>query len=137
VEGAKKILVADRNRHVRDFLRRELTAEGYLVLVAKDGREVQEFLQGRTPPDLIILDPEIPFLEVLAAPETPQEDKPRIPMILHFFGEDQVLGTRLAGVVACLEKSADPARLKQLLAEVLGHGGRRPPRDGPEKAEPR
>ena len=35
-----KILIADRNRHVRDFLRRELGAEGYQVEVARDGREV-------------------------------------------------------------------------------------------------
>ena len=34
------ILIADRNRHVREFLRRELMAEDYCVEVAKDGREV-------------------------------------------------------------------------------------------------
>ena len=31
------ILVADKNRNVRDFLRRELSAVGYEVTVAEDG----------------------------------------------------------------------------------------------------
>ena len=51
-----KILIADRNRHVRDFLRRELHAEGYRIEVARDGREVLNHLQGHEPPDLLILD---------------------------------------------------------------------------------
>ena len=58
-----KILLADRNRHVRDLLRRELSAEGYVVEVARDGREVLERLNGDDPPHLLILDLEIPYLD--------------------------------------------------------------------------
>jgi CheY-like chemotaxis protein len=56
-------LIADRNRHVRDFLRRELTAEGYQVEMAADGREVLSRIEGADPPHLLILDLEIPYLD--------------------------------------------------------------------------
>lgn len=123
METAWKILVADRNRHVRDFLRRELAGEGYTVMVAGDGREVRELLKSSPPPDLVILDPEIPFVEVLTGPGPAQTEPLRIPLILHIFGEDQSPGTPLLpGAVAFLEKTADPARLKQVVAEVLRKG---------------
>ena len=50
------ILVADRNPNVRDFLKRELMAEGYRVLQAKDNREVLKRVFSRTPLDLLIFD---------------------------------------------------------------------------------
>lgn len=122
VEAAKKILVADRNRHVREFLRRELAGEGYEILVARDGREVRELLDSPTPLDLIILDPEVPFLEALTDAGSLRSSRPEVPLIIHFFGGDQPPGAVMGGVVACLEKTADPARLKQVVAEVLQKG---------------
>ena len=34
------ILIADRNRNVRNLLQREMTSEGYQVLLAENAREV-------------------------------------------------------------------------------------------------
>lgn len=34
------LLIADRNRNVREFLKRELIAEGYGVKVARNGQEI-------------------------------------------------------------------------------------------------
>jgi DNA-binding response OmpR family regulator len=59
------IFIADRNRHVRDFLRRELAAEGYRVELAKDGREALRMLEVNELPDLLILDLEIPYVSGL------------------------------------------------------------------------
>jgi DNA-binding response OmpR family regulator len=39
VEKEFKILIADRNQHVREFLKRELMAEGYRVGLAKMSRK--------------------------------------------------------------------------------------------------
>ena len=35
-----RILLTDRNRHVRELLRRELETEGYVVAVARDAQEI-------------------------------------------------------------------------------------------------
>ena len=56
------LLITDRNRHVRNFLRRELIAEGYQVEVAADGRDLLRKISLAGPPDLLILDLEIPPL---------------------------------------------------------------------------
>ena len=55
------VLITDRNRHVRNFLRRELTAEGYQVEVAADGRDLLRKISMADPSDLLILDLEIPY----------------------------------------------------------------------------
>jgi len=115
-----RILIADRNRHVREFLRRELTAEGYQVEVAGDGREVLLCLDRETPPDLIILDLEVPYvmeLEVLARLKT---RRPPVPVVIHSCLPESVNhnGSSLATVF--LEKGGDPARLKGVVAEVFG-----------------
>ena len=50
------IMIADRNRNVRELLRRELESEGYQVRLAKDGRQVLRSINSDEPPDLLILD---------------------------------------------------------------------------------
>ena len=54
------ILIADRNPHIREFLRREMMAEGYRARLAKNGREVLRLVYQRGPLDLLILDPDLP-----------------------------------------------------------------------------
>ena len=66
MRNALKILIADRNRHVRDLLHREFAAAGYQVRVAKTGQEVLSICNEEAP-DLFILDSELPFLAELAA----------------------------------------------------------------------
>ena len=58
-----KILIADRNSHVREFLKREMLAEGYIVQLAENGREVLKWTYSREPIDLLILDPDLPDAE--------------------------------------------------------------------------
>ena len=79
VNTSGKILIADRNRHVREFLRRELLAEGYQVEEARDGREILGLLNGGTLPDLLILDLELPFVSELKALELLHEFSRRRP----------------------------------------------------------
>ena len=114
-----KILVADRNRHVRELLRRELAAEGYQVQVARDGHEVGHLLNGAEPPDLVILDPEIPFLEELATLAHFQEQEPSVPLVVYAFAAEYALPRAIPKVAAVLEKKEDTDRLKQVVAEVI------------------
>lgn len=50
------ILIADRNRHVRELLRREFEADGYRVRLARDDRQVLTVINSAEPLDLLILD---------------------------------------------------------------------------------
>jgi DNA-binding NtrC family response regulator len=114
-----KILVTDRNRRVRELLRRELAAEGYRVVVAGDSREVLRLIAGADPPHLLLLDPEILNFSEPQLLEQLQKLYPGLPVIIHtFLLEDFNHWKALHGVVL-LEKKEDIDLLKQVVAEVI------------------
>ena len=115
-----KILIADRNRHVRDLLRRELTAEGYQVEVAKDGREVLSRIDGDDPPQLLILDLEIPYLDEAEVLARLQDRQPPLPVVIHSFLPEYPTNLTLPFPAAFLEKKGDTDQLKTVVAEVIG-----------------
>ena len=114
-----KILIADRNRHVREFLRRELRAEGYRVEVAGDGREVLNLLESDEPPHLLILDLEIPNLDELEIWARLQDRQPTLPVVIHTFLPEYPTRLTFPLAAAFLEKKGDTDHLKGTVAEVL------------------
>ncbi len=114
-----KILIADRNRHVREFLRRELRAEGYRVEVAGDGREVLNLLESLEPPHLLILDLEIPYLDELEIWERLQDRQPPLPVVIHTLLPEDPTRLTVPLAAAFLEKKGDTDHLKAVVAEVL------------------
>jgi len=119
VANTCKILIADRNRNVRDFLRRELTGEGYLVEVARDGREVLARLNGDQPPHLLILDLEIPYLDEAEVWARLKAHQPSLPVIIHTFLPEYPTNLTLPIAAAFLEKKGDTDLLKVVVAEVI------------------
>jgi DNA-binding NtrC family response regulator len=77
------IIVADRNRHVRDFLKREFEADGCLILQAKDEKELLSLIDGATPADLLILDLEVPCFGAADLLEQLNSRKPLLPVVVH------------------------------------------------------
>lgn len=116
--------MADRNRHVRDLLRRELGAEGYAIQEARDGHEVWLRLTGPEPPDVLILDLDIPYLEDLVEMANFRE-RQAVPMIIYAYLGDYP-EERLPRAAALLEKREDTDRLKEVVAEVITRLGPRP-----------
>ena len=57
------ILIADRNPHVRNYLKREFMSEGYNVCLAKTGQEVLTIIFSREKIDSLILDLDLPDIE--------------------------------------------------------------------------
>ncbi len=112
---------------MRELLRRELTQEGYRVEVARDGREVLDRLAGPEPPDLLILDLEVPYLDEVVLWERLREREPAIPVLIHTFGlEDRTPGPG-APLVVFLEKREDTDHLKAAVtAAMAGRACRRP-----------
>ena len=115
-----KILIADRNRHVRDFLRRELTAEGYQVEVAADGRQVLSRINSADPPHLLILDLEIPYLDEPAMWECLKDCNPPLPVLIHTFLPHYPTNLTLPIAAAFLEKKGNTDLLKTVVAETIG-----------------
>ena len=113
VANGCKILIADRNRHVRDFLRRELSAEGYQVEVARDGREVLNRIDGEAPPHLLILDLEIPYLDEPEVWARLKDRQPPLPVVIHTFLPEYPTNLTLPIAAAFLEKKGDTDQLKR------------------------
>ncbi len=115
-----KILLADRNRHVRKYLERELAGEGYQVVLAGEGQELLQLLACQDPPDLLILDPDIP--SYLTAPELIRLlhcRHPAVPVVIHSFMPDADNYSEIPGVEVCLEKSEDVTLLKKVIADLI------------------
>lgn len=113
------ILVADRNRHVRDFLRRELLAEGFRVQVARDEHEVLGIAEGVEPPDLLVLDLDLPYVEGLGMVDRLRERTPLLPVVIHGFLSEETSNLRYRHAAALVEKSGDIGHLKTIVNEVL------------------
>jgi DNA-binding response OmpR family regulator len=114
-----KILVTDRNRRVRELLQRELAAEGYQVVVARDSREVLTMIAGNEPPHLLLLDPEIPNFSELQILEQLQMLSPGLPVIIHTFLSDDFNHWKVLNSVVLLEKKEDIDLLKRVVAQVI------------------
>jgi CheY-like chemotaxis protein len=115
-----KILITDRNRHVRDFLRRELAAEGYQVEMAADGREVLSRINGNDPPQLLILDLEIPYLDEPGLWDRLRDCQPPLPLVIHTLLPEYPTRKTCPIAAAFLEKRGDTDQLKAVVAEVIG-----------------
>jgi DNA-binding response OmpR family regulator len=114
-----RVLIGDRNGHVRDFLKRELGAEGYEVDLARDGREVLAAVTGPDPPDVLIMDLLLPFVDGLLILEQLHRENCPVPVVIYTslteYQSDPIVKT----ACAFIEKEAQLDRLKAALAEVL------------------
>jgi DNA-binding response OmpR family regulator len=113
------ILVADRNRHVREFLQRELTAEGFRVRMAKDGGEVLTSIAAEHCPDLLILDLEIPFAGRYSLLEEIRQHNRLLPIVIHTFLTDYAVHPEMEGTEVFIEKSGNMDQLKKVVRDVL------------------
>lgn len=112
------ILIADRNRHVREFLRRELMAEGYRVQLAKDDKELLSMIAMEAP-DLLILDLEIPYGGGLAVLNNLQHHHPPVPVVIHTFLTEYANHPVIQEQGSFVEKMANTDVLKAAIREML------------------
>jgi DNA-binding NtrC family response regulator len=120
VENKFKILVADRNQHVREFLKRELIAEGYRVRLAKNVQEVLKKVYHSETLDLLILDPDLPGTDKLSLLKKLQNRIPALPVVVHTYLADYTDDTNELNRVAFVEKSGSSVEsLKKMVHEIL------------------
>jgi CheY-like chemotaxis protein len=113
------ILIADRNRHVRDFLLRELTADGYKVKLARSGEETIKTVYDQQPLHLVILDPD--FADRSDILEKIQDRIPAIPVVVHTLSPERLEGSWLSDTVTIIEKRGNSIlNLKELVCNLFG-----------------
>jgi len=115
-----KILIADRNSNVREFLRREMLAEGYSVELAENGREVLKWTYHREPADLLILDPDLPDAEESLLLKKLKQRIPYLPVVLHTFFSDYISASKIINPTEFVEKGGSSIEnLKKVVKEIL------------------
>ena len=120
MEKEFKILVADRNQHVREFIKRELMAEGYKVRLAKNVQEVLKNVFYPETLDLLILDPDLPGTDKLSLLKELQDRIPTLPVVVHTYLSDYNDHTNILSKLAFVEKSGSSVEgLKKMVFEIL------------------
>ncbi len=120
--GVKKgavILIADRNPHVRDFLKREMAAVGYHVRVAESGRDALRIVFSDDPIALMIIDPDLPDVAAGYLVRRLRNRIPFLPIVVHAFPPDdgRLPPEWLPGYVE--KRGSSIERIKELVAEML------------------
>jgi DNA-binding NtrC family response regulator len=124
MERQTKILITDRNKYIRQFLRRELQKAGFEVATAKTSQEVVIAIYHEKSPDFLILDPDIISGEESFLIEKLKNRLPNIPVILHVFPREDSSLTEMFDAWSTVAKGANSA--EQLIRAVrqIQAGGR-------------
>jgi DNA-binding NtrC family response regulator len=121
------ILAADRNPHVRDFLKREMTAEGFQVDLAKNAREVLERVYQNESIDLVIIDPDMPDASKEELLAQLSDRIPNLPVVIHSFSTDPAYQKKGPVDVTFVEKEGRSIEaLKKVVIQILSRR-RQPP----------
>ena len=114
------ILIADRNPHVRELLRREMMLEGYQVKLAKTGREVINYTLRQDSFDLLILDPDLPDTDESFLLKKLGERIPPLPVVVHaFLSENSEQQDVLTTVIFVEKRGSSIDHLKKIVSEIL------------------
>lgn len=115
-----KILIADRNPHVRKFLKREMTADGYQVRLAENGRQLLKWVFSKEPIDLLIVDPDLPDVDIASLFSKLRDRIPFLPMVIHSFLSDYTDHSDVFYEISFVEKQGSSIdHLKKAVFEIL------------------
>lgn len=112
------LLIADRNLHVREFLKRELAKTGYQVYLAENGKDMLQFIFQNKRVELIILDPDMPDIDQTVLADRLKNRVPCVFVVIHAFSEDTSPCWKTLDAVEFVEKDGNSIeRLKKLIAD--------------------
>ncbi len=60
MSNERVILIAERNPHIRDLVKRELISVGHYVFTVENTSQLKNWMYMRRAPDVLILDPDLP-----------------------------------------------------------------------------
>ena len=113
------LLIADRNRNIREFLQRELIADCYRIFLACDGRQVLKIIEKEAP-DLLVIDPDIPYADELRVLENLQNANQFIPLLVHTLLPGDTINSFIQKAEGFIEKDGNNlTNLKNTITQVL------------------
>jgi DNA-binding NtrC family response regulator len=115
------ILIADRNSHVRMFLMREMMSYGYCVKLAGTSESVLKIAADPDDIDLLVLDPDLPGLDMNAFLAAMRDIHPGLPILFHTHRhKDDADIWRQGTEITVIEKSGDSVeRIKEAVVKLL------------------
>lgn len=113
------LLIADTNPYVRSFLQRELAGEGYQVRLAGTSKEIFDCFRSDCPPDLLVMDLDMPVKIGLEVLRRLYNYVPRIPVVVYTHHVEFEHHAPAEWVDAFIEKNGSPIPLKNAIADVL------------------
>jgi len=113
-----KIVVAEDHEHLRKLYEVELQAEGYEVVLARDGREAIELAQAHRP-DCVVLDIAMPGVDGIEALLKILSADNEIPVILNTAYASYKDNFSTWAAAAYVIKSGDLTELKDTIRTVL------------------
>ena len=129
-----RVLLAEDEAAVREFMDDLLTSWGLSVSLAEDGLDAWERCRAHPDAfDLIVLDQTMPRMTGLETAERLLRDCPGLPVILYTGYSEHIAEGRVtaAGVRALLRKPLDVPAFRELIEGLLTPGGAPSPRDRP------
>ena len=120
MEKRPTILIADRNRNVREFLKREMASENYNVRLAKNCEEVLEMLNKEKMIDLLILDLDLPDSNEVRLLKDLQQQFPTLPIVVHTFVSEYATHPVVLSTSTFVEKKGSSVEgLKKIVSDLL------------------
>lgn len=120
VQHSATVLIADRNPRVREFLRREFLAEGYSVILARNGQDIINKVYAPGPLHLLIMDLDLPDMDGSEVLATLQDRIPTLPVVLHTLSLENGLHSISPMAEAFVEKRGNSIeRLKRVVRNTL------------------
>lgn len=116
----RKIVVVDRNPHIRRLVQRELTSAGYMVFAPVSETELMDLFSGKNRVDLLIIDPEVLGNNLNLVTNRICEFYPDLPVIVHSLAVDKDEPLPFKAVLGRIEKNWDSiGELKKVMAKMI------------------
>jgi DNA-binding NtrC family response regulator len=114
------ILIADRNSRVREFIKREMTEEGFKVIQAETAKDVINIVKKCFPLDLVLLDPNLPDMEETVLLKKINDCFPPVPVVIHAFDSEETNYFLYLKQAAFVEKGGQSIEIiKKVVSEIL------------------
>ncbi len=121
-QPAKRVLLVDNNFVTRETMSLILGGVGYQVVTAANGQDAMERLRSHEPPNLILLDLNMPVMDGLTfCQQRKQDDRlAGIPLVLVSSADDIAEKAASAGADSYLQKPVDTIQLLDVLQHCCG-----------------
>lgn len=114
------LLIADRNPHIRTFLKREMQAEGYNVQLVRNAQEVLNIIYSRESVDLLIIDLDLPGANELNLLQCLKDRIPVLPFVIHSHPFDDLeFSLSLGDARFVPKKGSSSETLKNVIRDLL------------------